>query len=368
VFAAYQSWQRTLESQPTAFLGRLITKHLEHARNVLGEYVYAAPDDLVYFPNPTTAVNMVARSIPLGAGDEVLASNHEYGAMDRTWRFYARRKGFTYINHPISVPVRGADDFVNKFWQGVTERTKVIFLSHITSPTGIIFPIKEICRLARKAGIVTIIDGAHGPGQISLNLGDLGADIYAGALHKWLCAPKGAAFLYANKTVQPWLDPIVISWGYESTQPSGSTFIDYHEWQGTRDMSSFLSVPAAIKFQNDHHWETVRVACHQLAVSAQDHLNRLTGGQPLTGTDSQPGASGYPGFAQMVSVQIPACDASQLQSILLNRFRIEIPVIAWDHRSLLRISVQAYNHESDVQALIQAISKLLSEGYFRADE
>lgn len=364
VFAAYQSWQRRLESQPTAFLGRHITAYMENARIELGKYVNVQPDDLVYFANPTTAINMVARSLPLGPGDEVLATDHEYGAMDRTWRFYARQKGFSYINFPIPVPITSSPELVDIFWQGVTARTKIIFISHITSPTGIIFPIKEICLRARQAGIITIIDGAHAPGQIPLNLRELGADIYTGALHKWLCAPKGAAFLYAAKSVQTWMDPLIISWGYESEHPSSSQYVDYHEWQGTRDMSAFLSVPEAIKFQENHHWEQVRQNCHQLAHSVQVRLNQLTGDWPLTKAGVGTPGGGAVGFAQMVSVIIPTCDPKQLRDTLLHRYHIEVPVITWNQWNLIRVSIQAYNHPDDTDALIQALTELYAEGYF----
>jgi isopenicillin-N epimerase len=365
VFEAYQTWQRKLESQPTAFLGRQITAYMAQARNELGWFLHSAPNDLVYFTNPTTAINMVIRSLPLSLGDEVLASNHEYGAMDRTWHYYARKKGFRYINHPVPVPVGNSAELVHQFWQGVTPSTKVIFISHITSPTGLIFPVKEICRRARQAGILTIIDGAHAPGQIALDLSSVGADLYTGALHKWLCAPKGAAFLYAAESVQAWLDPLVISWGYESEFPSNSQFIDYHEWQGTRDMSAFLSVPAALQFQKNHDWDQLRFRCHQLAEYVQDRVNRLMGSRPLTGAGKETHHSESVGFAQMVSIEIPPCEPKQLQAELLKRYRIEVPVLTWEQRNLLRVSIQAYNREDDADALIQALTDLVSEGFFR---
>jgi isopenicillin-N epimerase len=211
VFDEYQRWQREVERQPVEFLGRRWPGLMAEARLALADYVGAAPDEVVYFPNPTTAVNMVARSLALGPGDEVLASDHEYGACDRTWRFLAQKHGFTYARQAIPLPVTTAADVVERFWAGVTGRTRVIFISHITSPTALTFPVEEICRRARAAGLLTLIDGAHAPGQLPLDLHALGADFYTGACHKWLCAPRGSAFLYARHEVQPLLEPLVVS-------------------------------------------------------------------------------------------------------------------------------------------------------------
>ncbi len=229
VFEEYQRWQAELERQPVAFLGRRVNDLLAESRAALAAYLGAAADELVYFPNPTTALNMVTRNLArpdcpahLRAGDEILTTDHEYGALERTWRYICRQTGARTVQQPIPLPVTTHADFVERFWTGVTERTRVIFLSHITSPTALIFPVAEICRRARAAGILTIVDGAHAPGQVALNLGEVGADIYTGACHKWLCAPKGAAFLYARPDVQPWLEPLVVSWGWKAELPGPS--------------------------------------------------------------------------------------------------------------------------------------------------
>ncbi len=149
----------------------------------------------------------------------------------------ARSGGAKYVQRPVQLPVNSSEGFVEDFWQGVNQRTRVIFISHITSPTALIFPIEAICQQARQANILAIVDGAHAPGQIPVNLVTLEADIYTGACHKWMMAPKGAAFLYARGEVQEWLMPLVVSWGYASDTPGESQFIDYHEWQGTRESS-----------------------------------------------------------------------------------------------------------------------------------
>lgn len=194
VFRAYQDWGRELERQPVEFLGRRFTDLMAGARTSLAATLGTRANHLVYTQNVTISINIVARSLDLTAGDEVLSTDHEYGAMDRTWRFLSNERGFRYINQPVSLVSR--TDFVESFWQGVTPRTRVIFLSHITSPTAVIFPIEEIIQRARAAGIITVIDGAHAPGQIPLALDSLGADFYGGNLHKWIL---GRALIFCQR-------------------------------------------------------------------------------------------------------------------------------------------------------------------------
>ncbi len=188
VFETYQCWQRELELEPVEFLGRRVPGLLREARQVLAEYVGVQPGTLVFVPNATFGVNIVARSLELAPGDEVLGTDHEYGAAEHAWQFSCGKRGATYIRQPIPLPVSDASDVIDALWAGVTDRTRVIFLSHITSPTAIIFPIAEICRRARAAGIMTVIDGAHAPGQIPLDLAAIDPDFYTGNCHKWLCS------------------------------------------------------------------------------------------------------------------------------------------------------------------------------------
>jgi isopenicillin-N epimerase len=232
----------------------------------------------------------------------------------------------------------------------VTERTRVIFLSHITSPTALTFPVAEICRRARAAGILTIVDGAHAPGQVPLNLTKLGADIYTGACHKWLCAPKGAAFLYARPEVQPWLEPLVVSWGWEAEKPGPSRFVDWHEWQGTRDLAAYLTVPAAICFQAEHDWDDVGRRCHQLAVETRGRIDALTGLPPIS-PDTW--------FMQFFAARLPECDLDVLKVRLYDEHRIEAPLIRWNGQAFIRVSFQVYNDEADADALLRALAQLL---------
>jgi isopenicillin-N epimerase len=353
VFEAYQAWQFILEHQPVDFLGRRAVELLASARQTLANYLNVSADDLVYFSNPTTAINMVARNLAIGPGDEILTTNHEYGAMDRTWDYICRQRGARYIHQPIHIPIRDQGSFVEEFWSGVTQKTRAIFISHITSPTALIFPVEAICRKARQAGILTIVDGAHAPGQIPLDLLAVGADIYTGACHKWLLAPKGAAFLYARREIQHWMDPLVISWGYDSEHPSSSQFIDYHEWQGTRDLAAFLSVPAAIEFQQEYQWPLVRTACHNLAGQTRQRLNRLTGFEALSPDTPE-------WFAQMFSARLPDdLDGGALKNQLYDEYGIEVPILAWNRMRLIRVSIQGYNTNADTDNLLDALEQLL---------
>ncbi len=353
VFEAYQKWQLELERQPVEFLGRKAGELLQSARAKLGSYLNTAADNLVFVTNATHGLNIIAHSLSLGPEDEVLTSDHEYGALDRTWRFLAGKHGFKYINIPIPLPVSKDDDFVNSVFEHVNSHTRVIFLSHITSPTALIFPIQAICRRARAAGILTVIDGAHAPGQIPLDLDALGADFYSGNLHKWLCAPKGSAFLYAAPQVQHLIQPLIVSWGWESDHPSSSHFVDILEWNGTRDISPFLATGAAIEFLQSNHWEEVRARCHRLAFETQRQITHLTGLPALNGADDH-------WFAQMAASPLPdVIDIDALKIRLYAEYHIEVPLVAWEGRKLIRYSYQAYNDESDRDALLTALAETL---------
>jgi isopenicillin-N epimerase len=352
VFEIYQAWQLELERQPVEFLGRRFTHLMGEARAALAAFVGAEADDLVYVPNATTGLNIVARSLPLEPGDEVLSTDHEYGALDRAWRFVCQKRGARYTRRPVDLPVTPVEQVVEAIWAGVTPRTRVLFLSHITSPTAIIFPVVELVRRAREAGIVTVVDGAHAPGQIALDLEALGADFYSGNAHKWMSSPKGAAFLYARREMQRLLKPLVVSWGWESESPGPSRFIDEQEYQGTRDIAAYLTVPAAIHFMAAHDWPSVRRACHELVRYARDRIVALTRLAPITPDDPA-------WFAQMASFPLPRCDAHVLKQRLYDEFQIEVPIVTWNGHQFVRVSVQGYNTQADIDALIEALAELL---------
>jgi len=351
VFEEYQRLQRELEKEPVEFLGRKAASLLQQSREVLANYLSADRDDIVYIPNATHGINIVARSLSLSPVDEVLTTDHEYGAMDRTWQFLSQQKGFTYRSVEVTLPVSSVQQFVDELFSTVSKNTRVIYLSHITSPTALIFPIKEICQKARKLGILTVIDGAHVPGQIDLDLEDLCVDFYTGNCHKWLCAPKGSAFLYARKEVQHLIQPLVVSWGWKAEVPGPSRYVDYLEWTGTRDISPFLAVPAAISFQREHDWQTLRSSCHNLAALANEEISSLFHLEPLSATKDW--------YAQMISIPLPGRFPSEvLQQRLFNEFKIEVPIVPWKGRTLMRISVQAYNTRRDLEKLIAALKDI----------
>ena len=352
VFDRYQAWQRELEAEPVEFLGRRFAELMRAARGALAAFVGADPDDLVFVPNATTGLNSVVRSLRLEPGDEVLATDHEYGALDRTWTFICEKRGARYVRRLLPLPIASAEEILDAVWSGVSDRTRVLFLSHVTSTTAVVLPVAELVRRARERGIVTVIDGAHAPGQIPLDLAALGADFYAGNCHKWMNAPKGSAFLYARRAMQPLLEPLVVSWGWRSDRPGPSRFVDEYEWQGTRDIAAYLTVPAAIEFMHEHDWPAVQRACHDLARAGRDRINAVTRLAPLT-----PAGDGW--FGQMATVALPPCDHEALQRRLFDEFTIEIPTFSWNGGSYLRVSIQAYNDVSDVDALVHALSRLL---------
>ena len=350
VFEKYQWWQRALERQPVEFLGRRFNDLMRAARTALGVYIHTHADNLVFVPNATTGLNIIARSLRLNPGDEILATDHEYGALDRTWQFVCGKTGATYTRVPIPVPVTTADDLIERFWNRVTARTRIIFLSHLTSPTALIFPVKEICRRARNAGIISVIDGAHTVGQIALNLEEIGADFYSSNLHKWMCCPKGSAFLYARSEMQKLIEPLVVSWGYASEHPSASRFIDEQEWTGTRDIAAYLATPEAIRFYDEHRWDHVRVKCHKLAQYARQQITALTGLTPASPDSTE-------WYMQMIALPMPQCDAEKLKTRLYDEWHIEVPIIAWQNQLLIRVSIQAYNTLEDVEQLLDALKQ-----------
>ena len=240
VMETYQAWQIRLERQPVQFISRELLPALKQARQTLGKYLNADADDLVYIPNATFGVNIIARSLQLEPGDEILTTDHEYGACENVWKFASQKNGTILVKQPIPLPLASPANIVKQLWRGVTAKTRVIFISHITSPTAVRMPVEIICKKAREARILTVIDGAHAPGQIPLNLTGMEPDFYLGNCHKWMQSAKGAGFLYARRELQPLLDPLVISWGWgeNASFTSGSQFLDYFEWAGTNDPSA----------------------------------------------------------------------------------------------------------------------------------
>lgn len=348
VFSAYQHWQRELERDPVHFIGRRTQDLLTESRSELADYIGAKPEQLVFVPNATYGVNVVARSLDLQPGDEILATDHEYGAINNTWRFHCQRTGAEYINWPIPLPVTTPQEFVDRLWEGVTPRTKIISISHITSPTALIFPVQLICRRARAEGITTVIDGAHALGQIDLDLEAMGADYYTGNGHKWLCSPKGSAFLYAAEGREELLEPLVVSHGWARPR-HGSRFLDNFTWTGTIDPAAYISVGAAVRFQRENDWPAVRAACHALARQTRDRINAMTGLDSVCPDSTE-------WYSQMCTVRIPDHSWESLRDSLWPDYRIEIPAPNWNDQPMVRISIQAYNTPEDLDRLVEAIA------------
>jgi isopenicillin-N epimerase len=353
VFETYQGWQRELERQPVEFLGRRQRDLLTSARAALAEYLGAGSDDVVYLPNVTTALNVVARSLPLQAGDEILTTNHEYGALERTWTFVVEQQQARLVIQDLPEVLNDPSEVVEAVWSGVTPRTRVLFLSHITSPTAVRLPVEELVSRARAAGIWTVIDGAHAPGQIDLDLASLGVDFYGGNCHKWMSSAKGAGFLYVRPEMQELVQPLIVSWGWRPRDAWSTPFVDSIQRQATHDISAYLSVPAAIEYQRQHAWEQVREECHELARLARFEMAELTGVEPLVADDPR-------WFAQMASLPLPVgVQAEEMKRRLYDEYRVEIPVGHWGEVPSLRISVQGYNTRADVERLIGAVGKIL---------
>ena len=352
IFTDYQNWQLLLESEPCQFIAVDGVNYLKSAREALGAYINCDPDDVVFVTNPTYAINIIARSLKLEQGDEILATNIEYGALDRTWNYYCKKSNAKYVRQPIELPVTSKEAIIEQFWKGYNSKTKAIFISQITSSTALRLPVKEICEMAKERGLLTIVDGAHVPGHIPLDLGELEADIYTGACHKWMMTPKGCSFLYIKRAIQDQFDPLAISWGYESAAPSHSRFLDYHQMQGTRDFSAFLTVPKAIEFMKENNWEAVASACRKLARENYKRFCDLVGSVPVCPLDGD-------FLGQICSVPIKTDQPEKLQRHLFEHYKIEVPVMRQEERIFLRYSVQVFNSQEDLDKLYAALEQII---------
>lgn len=353
VFERYQAWQSELERNPVRFLGTRIKDLLAESRAALGRYLGVGADTVVYFANPTTAIRMICRAISLAPGDEILTTDWEYPTVNSAWDLFVHLNEVTLRRQPVPVPFTSPEAFVDALWAGVTPRTRVISISHIAFSNALIFPVAEVCRRARQAGILTCVDGAHAPSQIPLNLAELDVDVYLGACHKWLCAPKGAGFAYAHPRIHAWLTQALSDSNPDRVErnPEAGQFVAHYEYQGTRDHAAVLSVPEAIAYQADHDWEAHRARCHVLAGQTLARITELTGLAPLS-----PDSLDY--FSQMVCVPIPAERAADVREALQAR-NIVVPLMNVHDRHLLRVSFQAYNTQEDADALVAAVAAAL---------
>jgi isopenicillin-N epimerase len=325
VFAEYTRWQVELERDPTDFFVRRLEDAIWEARAGLAAFVGATAPDLVFTPNATAALNAVIRSLRIRPEEEILTTKHEYGAILRTL-------GFIRANVVLVEP----DELISN----ISIRTRAIVVSHITSPTALVLPVEEICAAARRVGVLSIVDGAHAPGHVPLDLASLGADVYAGNCHKWLCAPKGAGFLCARPEHQDWIEPLVVSWGYHEAAGFG----ERHGWQGTRDPSAYLAVPKAIDVHATFDLDSAKA----LADEAEARIAPF-GLRPLRGARAP--------LMRALTVRTP--DATVLQQRLFEEHRVEVPVYEWEDATLLRVSIGPYNDEPDLDRLVDAVRACL---------
>lgn len=357
VFDAWQGWQREMERNPVQFLGRRSAGLLRHARERLAGYLGANADDLVFVSNATTGVNIVAKSLHLNPGDEVLTTDLEYGACRATLARVCAAAGARLVLVPVPLPLT-REGFVAAMTEAMTPRTRLVMMSHITSPTALRLPIEPVLAQARRRGIASLIDGAHAPGQIPLDLAALGADYYTGNCHKWMCAPKGTAFLHARSEHHAGLFAMVTSWG--EVAPDGPSAWDGFigqgvferrmQWQGSRDLTGFLAVPAAIDFHAAHDWAARCADCHRRAMALLQRVSARTGIAPIAADEF---------FLQMAPLPVPHQDAAALRARLFDEFRIEVPVTQHANadcaRTFVRVSVQPYTTDEDLAALEAAL-------------
>ena len=354
VFEQYQEFQLELEQEPVQFITVNGLTYLAAAREALGNYLHCDKDDLVYVTNPSYAVNAVAKSFDLKTGDEILTTDLEYGGCDKTWEYYCQKTGAKYIRQHIPLPIQSKEEFIAAFFKGLSNKTRLVFISHITSSTGLRLPVEEICAIAKEKGLLTFVDGAHAPGQIPLHLEDSPFDFYTGACHKWMMTPKGSSFLYVKKEQQHKIDPLVISWGYNAMFPSGSPFLDYHQTNGTRDYSAFLTIPAAIQFMNQHNWEKVSANSRQLV-----QVNALALCDLLNTTPLAPITDDF--ILQLFSAPIKTREPEKLQRHFFDMHKIEVPVMRHKDNVYLRYSINAFNSQEDLDKLFAAITAIKKE-------
>ena len=352
VRACQLNWQQQLASQPMDFFVRRFEPAWMEARQRLAEFVGTDPENLVFVENSTAAMNVVANSFPLQRGDEVLLTDHEYGAVVRILQRACQNADTTEPRiAPLPAKFESAEQVVDAIFQGATERTRLLVVSHITSPTAVILPVQQICDEAKRRGIAVCIDGPHAPAQVPLSIDELNCDFYAASLHKWLSAPIGSGFLYVASHRQHQIKTPQLSWG--RLLPAKPTrWWEEFVWPGTRDPSAYLATTAAIELLQRVGLPTFRARTHYLARYARQHLVELTGLEPPTPDDPA-------WYGSMVSVPLPPGDAAGLQKQLWQKYRIEVPVVERNGRRSIRVSCHLYTCKREIDSLVSAVDKLL---------
>jgi isopenicillin-N epimerase len=360
--------RRQIEAAPVQFLTRQMQPLLDQSRLALAEVIGAAPENLAFVTNVTAAVNAVLRSLRFRPGDELLLTDHGYNACSNVVRYVAARDGAEVVVAEVPIPIESPDQVVAAVLARVTQCTRLAVLDHVTSPTAIIFPIEELVRRLAERGVDCLVDGAHAPGMVPLDVRRLGAAYYAGNCHKWLCAPKGAGFLYVRPDRQAEIQPPVISHGYNQSRRGYSPFLDAFDWQGTDDPSAWLCVGEAIRFLATlvpGGLEGLMRRNHELAVAASRMLSsrlpfRTICPEAMLGSMS---ALALPIDAEGTTVADADAPVPlpRLGRQLPEQFGIEVPVFYWPAmpRTLLRISAQAYNSLNQYVRLAETLERLL---------
>jgi len=349
-----------LERQPVAFLGRGLADRLDAAREQLASFLGAEAEGLVAIPNSTSGVNAVLRSLDLRPADELLVSDHAYNACRNALDFVADRAGARVVVAPVPFPVGGSQPVVDAFLERVTGDTRLALIDHVASPTGVVMPVETLVSRLTEQGVESLVDGAHAPGMLPLDLRGIDATYYVGNCHKWLCAPKGAAFLYVTGDRRSGVRPLTISHGANIRRPGRSRFHDEFDWMGTDDPTAFLSVPAALDLMQSMvpgGWPEIMNRNHALAIEARDLLVQALGIEPPCPDDLLGSMATVPLPDDLQPPAVAAPEPDPLQAELLRRHRIEVPIIAWPAapRRCVRVSAQLYNSRAQYERLCSAL-------------
>ncbi len=344
-----QQLRARLESNPVNFFRDEYEALLDQARDRLGQFLGAAAQDLVFVPNATTGVNTVLKSLPIQADWDLLTTNQTYNACRNALDAIAQTTGARVVVANLPWPVQDAAEIIQAIIGAITPQTKLALLDHVVSQTALILPLQQLVPQLSDRGIETLIDGAHAPGMIELNLSRLGATYYAGNCHKWLSAPKGAAFLYVRRDRQPQIRPLVISHGANSPRSDRCRFLLEFDWTGTADPTPYLSVPLAINWISEQlGWAELMANNHQKVIQARNHLCQILEIAP-------------PSPDQMLGsmAALPINADTSLQTWLMNARQIEVPVFPWQNHHILRVSAQIYNQPQEYEILAQACLEYL---------
>lgn len=353
-----------LEAEPVAFFARRLPELFDYARTVLGRFLGADPEGLVAVTNATTGVNTVLRSLAFRAGDELLVTDHGYNACRNAVERVAAAAGARVVVVRIPFPGTHPQRVIERVLGAVTSRTCLALLDHVTSPTGLVLPIGTLVAELASRGVETLVDGAHAPGMVDLDLDGLGAAYYTGNAHKWLCAPKGAAFLHVREDLRDRVRPLVTSHGVNTRRPGRSAFHDEFDWTGTHDPTPFLSIPAAIEHLATAvagGWSEIRRRNRSLALEARELLCAALGVEaPADG--AMVGSLASVPLPDATGSPIPPPAPDPLQEALFEEERFEVPVVAWPAppRRLLRISAQLYNERAQYQRLARVLAQRLA--------